>query len=101
MVERDDPSATNTITAANQRHAETRRWLTPSLPRVARQQSLPVIFAAVAPAALHVGHDSALGLVVIACAAEPSIRVLLAPEVAIDLALRLTGAVNALRSAGR
>jgi hypothetical protein len=29
------------------------------------------------------------------------IRVLLAPEVAIDLALRLTGAVNAVRSAAR
>ena len=58
---------------------------------------LPIRFDIRCSAALLIEPDHANGLIIVQLAAERDARAFLAPEVALDLALRLVGAVTALR----
>ena len=62
---------------------------------------LPVAFEIKSGAALRVVTDPASGLLIVELAACPSCRMVIAPEVALDLALHLVSRVADLRHAGR
>ena len=66
-------------------------------PAAGNPNPLPCAFDIRCVAALLVEPDQDNGLVIVSLAAERDARLFLAPEIALDLALRLVASVNALR----
>ena len=59
-------------------------------------QPLPIVFEIKTAAAIRVATDPTSGLIVVELAAWPACRMLVAPEVALELSLHLVSRVNDL-----